>query len=157
MTRMAAGGALPGNPHLIDARRLWVGEGLYRGPLALVDLDATREWPGDIALPPCPVIGLGDAAHPITPNVGQGACMAIEDAATLAKLLPGAADLAGAFRAYEAVRGPRTAYIARQSRRIGMIGQWENPWVVRGRNFVTKLVLARPPDVQLNAVYAYEV
>ncbi len=100
---------------------------------------------------------LGDAAHPITPNVGQGACMAIEDAATLAKLLPGAADLAGAFRAYEAVRGPRTAYIARQSRRIGMIGQWENPWVVRGRNFVTKLVLARPPDVQLNAVYAYEV
>ena len=62
---MAAGGALPGNPHLIDARRLWVGEGLYRGPLALVDLDATREWPGDIALPPCPVIGLGDAAHPL--------------------------------------------------------------------------------------------
>jgi 2-polyprenyl-6-methoxyphenol hydroxylase-like FAD-dependent oxidoreductase len=100
---------------------------------------------------------LGDAAHPITPNVGQGACMAIEDAACLAKLLSGAADVAGAFRIYEKKRGSRTAFIARQARRIGMIGQWENPWVVRGRNFVTRLVLARPPGMQLNAVYAYKV
>jgi 2-polyprenyl-6-methoxyphenol hydroxylase-like FAD-dependent oxidoreductase len=100
---------------------------------------------------------LGDAAHPITPNVGQGACMAIEDAACLAKLLPGARDMAEVFRAYEKMRGPRTAFIARQARRIGTIGQWENPWVVRGRNFVTRLVLARPSAVQLNAVYAYKI
>ena len=75
---------------------------------------------------------LGDAAHPITPNVGQGACMAIEDAACLAKLLPGAPGMAEAFRAYEAMRGPRTAFIAR-------------------------LVLARSVDMQLNAVYAYKI
>ena len=100
---------------------------------------------------------LGDAAHPITPNVGQGACMAIEDAACLAKLLPGAPEVAGAFRAYEAKRKPRTAFIARQARRIGAIGQWENPWIVRGRNLITRLVLARSPDMQLNAVYAYKV
>jgi 2-polyprenyl-6-methoxyphenol hydroxylase-like FAD-dependent oxidoreductase len=100
---------------------------------------------------------LGDAAHPITPNVGQGACMAIEDAACLAKCLLASSDVASAFRAYEALRGTRTAHIARQARRIGAIGQWENPWVVRGRDLITRLVLSRSPDMQLNAVYAYEV
>jgi 2-polyprenyl-6-methoxyphenol hydroxylase-like FAD-dependent oxidoreductase len=98
---------------------------------------------------------LGDAAHPITPNVGQGPGMAIEDAACLARLLAERSDIAGAFRTYETMRRSRTAFIARQARRIGAIGQWENPWIVRGRNFVTRLVLARSPDMQLNAVYAY--
>ncbi len=100
---------------------------------------------------------LGDAAHPITPNVGQGACMAIEDAACLAKCLLASSDVSVAFRAYEALRGPRTAHIARQARRIGAIGQWENPWIVRGRDLVTRLVLSRSPDMQLNAIYTYEV
>ena len=100
---------------------------------------------------------LGDAAHPITPNVGQGACMAIEDAACLAKCLVGASDVTSAFRTYEAMRGPRTAYVARQARRIGAIGQWEHPWIVRGRDFLTRVVLSSSPDMQLNAIYAYEV
>jgi 2-polyprenyl-6-methoxyphenol hydroxylase-like FAD-dependent oxidoreductase len=100
---------------------------------------------------------LGDAAHPITPNVGQGACMAIEDAACLAKFLRSATDVATAFRSYEAMRQPRTAFVARQSRRIGAIGQWENPWIVKARNFVTRLVLAHSPDEQLNTVYAYKI
>ena len=56
-----------------------------------------------------PVTLLGDAAHPITPNVGQGACMAIEDAACLAKCASRTADLAAAFRDYEDLRRPRTA------------------------------------------------
>jgi hypothetical protein len=65
--------------------------------------------------------------------------------------------VASAFRAYEAMRGARTAYVARQARFIGMIGQWENSWIVKGRNLVTRLVLSRSPDMQLNAVYAYKV
>ncbi len=100
---------------------------------------------------------LGDAAHPITPNVGQGACMAIEDGACLAKCLIGSPDIAAAFRSYEAKRGPRTGYISRQARRIGVIGQWEHPWVVRWRDFVTRLVLSRNLEMRLNAIYAYEV
>ena len=83
--------------------------------------------------------------------------MAIEDAAWLAKLLPATADVAGAFRTYERMRGARTDYIARQARRIGMIGQWEKPWLVQGRNFITRLVLAQQSALQLNAVYAYKV
>ncbi len=54
---------------------------------------------------------LGDAAHPMTPNIGQGACMAIEDAAELAKVLADAPDVAAGFRAYEARRQSRTAYV----------------------------------------------
>jgi 2-polyprenyl-6-methoxyphenol hydroxylase-like FAD-dependent oxidoreductase len=100
---------------------------------------------------------LGDAAHPITPNVGQGACMAIEDGACLAKCLIESPDVASAFRSYEAKRGPRTAFVSRQARRIGAIGQWEHPWIVRGRDLVTRLVLSRSQDMRLNAIYAYEV
>lgn len=100
---------------------------------------------------------LGDAAHPITPNVGQGACMAIEDAACLAKCLLVSSDMKLGLRTYEALRGSRTAQMARQARRIGAIGQWENPWIVRGRDLITHLVLSRSPDMQLKAMYAYEV
>jgi 2-polyprenyl-6-methoxyphenol hydroxylase-like FAD-dependent oxidoreductase len=70
---------------------------------------------------------LGDAAHPTTPNLGQGACMAIEDAAVLASCLRDHADVPAALREYERHRIPRTSAIVRQSRRVGGIGQWENP------------------------------
>ena len=53
----------------IDARRLWPGEALLDGPLAFVDLAATGEAPDQLALPPCPVIGLGDAAHPLAASL----------------------------------------------------------------------------------------
>ncbi|HEX8055414.1 MAG TPA: enoyl-CoA hydratase/isomerase family protein [Novosphingobium sp.] len=49
----------------IDAARLWPGQAAWDGPVAFVDLDAAREVPAEIALPPCPVIGLGDSAHPL--------------------------------------------------------------------------------------------
>jgi hypothetical protein len=53
----------------IDARRLWSGETPCVAPLAFVDLDATSETPADLILPPCPVIGLGDAAHPLAAHL----------------------------------------------------------------------------------------
>jgi 2-polyprenyl-6-methoxyphenol hydroxylase-like FAD-dependent oxidoreductase len=99
---------------------------------------------------------LGDAAHPITPNVGQGACMAIEDAACLAKEMMNTPDVAAAFRAYEAKRRRRTARIGWQARHIGSIGQLENRWMVSARDLITRLVLKIPHDIRLNSVYAYE-
>ena len=69
---------------------------------------------------------LGDAAHPTTPNIGQGACLAIEDAAALARELGrGAAE--AALRRYEKLRHARTAEIVRFSWRLGRVGQWSNP------------------------------
>ena len=59
------------------------------------------------------VVLIGDAAHAMTPNLGQGACQGLEDAAVLARLLPGVTD----FAIYDAHR--RSQQIARQSRLIG--------------------------------------
>jgi 2-polyprenyl-6-methoxyphenol hydroxylase-like FAD-dependent oxidoreductase len=69
---------------------------------------------------------LGDAAHPLTPNLGQGACMAIEDAVVLAECLGSISDPVIALRRYEALRRPRTAVIGRRALHLGWIGQWES-------------------------------
>ncbi|MBX6329162.1 MAG: FAD-dependent monooxygenase [Pseudolabrys sp.] len=59
------------------------------------------------------VVLLGDAAHPMTPYMAQGAATAIEDAAVLARCLKEVAgeDVEGAFRRYEAHRKPRTTVV----------------------------------------------
>ena len=59
------------------------------------------------------VVLLGDAAHPMTPYMAQGAATSIEDAAVLARCLDAVAgdDIAGAFRRYEAHRKPRTSVV----------------------------------------------
>lgn len=49
---------------IIDARELWAGETPHDGALAVIDLDATDEWPETAELPPCPVVGIGEPDHP---------------------------------------------------------------------------------------------
>jgi 2-polyprenyl-6-methoxyphenol hydroxylase-like FAD-dependent oxidoreductase len=61
---------------------------------------------------------LGDAAHAVTPDIGQGACLAIEDAVVLA---------AGGLSAYDTVRRPRTERMARFSGRLAGLLQTSNP------------------------------
>ncbi|MFN3350852.1 FAD-dependent monooxygenase [Pseudorhodoplanes sp.] len=64
-----------------------------------------------------PVTLIGDAAHPMLPFLAQGAAMAIEDAAILARCLaaPGS-DLADGMRRYEAIRQPRARKVQREAR-----------------------------------------
>jgi salicylate hydroxylase/6-hydroxynicotinate 3-monooxygenase len=59
------------------------------------------------------VVLLGDACHPMTPYMAQGAATAMEDAAVLARCLAetGGEDIDGAFKRYEAHRKPRTSRI----------------------------------------------
>jgi len=70
---------------------------------------------------------LGDAAHALTPNMGQGAGMAMEDAAVLAEELTRAArdetDVPRALQSYVARRRQRVGAIVRLSRQIGEEGQ----------------------------------
>jgi len=83
---------------------------------SLYDMPELPQW-GD-----GPVTLLGDAAHPMLPFLAQGAGMAIEDAAILARSLarsPG--DVPTALRAYEQARRPRTALVQQASRRNGAI------------------------------------
>ncbi|HWM06617.1 MAG TPA: FAD-dependent monooxygenase [Actinophytocola sp.] len=62
-----------------------------------------------------PVVLLGDAAHAMTPNLGQGGCQALEDAATLTILLVAEPDLEVALRRYDELRRPRTQDLYRRS------------------------------------------
>jgi 2-polyprenyl-6-methoxyphenol hydroxylase-like FAD-dependent oxidoreductase len=86
-----------------------------------------------------PLTLLGDAAHPTTPNLGQGACMAIEDGAVLAQAAAAIPDVATAFRVYERTRFARTARIVRESLKFGRIGQWENPVACWLRGMTVKM------------------
>jgi 2-polyprenyl-6-methoxyphenol hydroxylase-like FAD-dependent oxidoreductase len=100
---------------------------------------------------------LGDAAHPMTPNLGQGACQALEDAVVLANCLGGTPDLDSALRAYERQRIPRTSRIVLLSRRIGQVGQWQHPLACALRDALTRHVLARAQNRQLDQVIGYVV
>ncbi|MBN6053794.1 FAD-dependent monooxygenase [Nonomuraea sp. RK-328] len=66
---------------------------------------------------------LGDAAHAMTPNLGQGACQALEDAVTLAHTVDTLGVRAG-LDAYDRARRPRTQLIVRRSRQAGAAAHW---------------------------------
>src|SRR6185437_11036800 len=68
---------------------------------------------------------IGDAAHPTTPNLGQGGCMAIEDGIVLARSLAANPNPAVAWMAFTKERFARTAAITQESWRFGKIGQLE--------------------------------
>ncbi|MET7459356.1 FAD-dependent monooxygenase, partial [Nonomuraea sp. NPDC005501] len=92
------------------------------------------------------VVLAGDAAHPMVYTLGQGAGMALEDAAVLAAALtatgtatPDGTDGAGverALRRYAAERGPRVRRIVRQSRLLGRVGHVRSPLLVAIRRAI---------------------
>lgn len=105
----------------------------------IYELPALKTYVGErIAL-------IGDAAHAMTPNLGQGACQALEDAVVLARIAATSGDLT----AYDRERRPRTQMIAARSGRIGVVAQWESAAVVAVRNTVMRLV---PSSSQFKAL-----
>ncbi|MHC2992703.1 monooxygenase [Pontibacter sp. HJ8] len=80
------------------------------------------------------IVLLGDAAHATTPNMGQGACQAIEDAVVLAQCLQQESVLAKALKKYEKRRKARTAKVIQMSRLLGTVAHWRNPLLGRLRN-----------------------
>jgi 2-polyprenyl-6-methoxyphenol hydroxylase-like FAD-dependent oxidoreductase len=72
---------------------------------------------------------LGDAIHPTTPNLGQGGCLAMEDAFVLARCFEKYGATEEALRRYERCRQNRTAAITGYSRLYGTFGQSKNPSV----------------------------
>jgi 2-polyprenyl-6-methoxyphenol hydroxylase-like FAD-dependent oxidoreductase len=99
---------------------------------------------------------LGDAAHPCTPNLGQGGCMALEDAVVLAKCLESEPTLKAGLRRYESLRFHRTRHIQKRSLLMGQIGQWQNPLIVTGRRVVTRMLPVRLIERNLRRVYSYD-
>ncbi|HET7545999.1 MAG TPA: FAD-dependent monooxygenase [Polyangiaceae bacterium] len=90
---------------------------------------------------------LGDAAHPTTPNLGQGGCMAIEDAVVLAHCLGKHTAYADAFAAYERKRVEHTTKIVNASFQFGRIAQLEGGFTT----WLRDLALRATPDAQIRA------
>ncbi|MEG3637207.1 FAD-dependent oxidoreductase [Micromonospora palythoicola] len=79
------------------------------------------------------VVLLGDAAHAMPPHLGQGACLAFEDAATLAALLR-ESTLPDAVVAYDRARRPRAAAVVRQTRRMSAVLRTRGRLALRARD-----------------------
>ncbi len=94
------------------------------------------------------VVLLGDAAHAMTPDVGQGAGQAIEDAVVLAAALA-AQPMADALVRYDAERRERTERILKLARRTGRIAQAQGELAVRLRTMLMRLT---PPAMSLKMV-----
>ncbi len=99
---------------------------------------------------------LGDAAHPMTPNLGQGACQAIEDAVVLARCLGEGGATAESLRSYERLRSARVAMLVRRSRRIGLVGQVKNPAICWLREQALAMIPPKAQLRQLEEVVGYE-
>lgn len=90
---------------------------------------------------------LGDAAHAMTSDLGQGACQAIEDAVVLCGALATEPDLPAALRRYDEERRPRTQMITEASRRMGQVKLVERGLDVIRRN--ARMWLSSPRQGEL--------
>ena len=88
----------------------------------LFDRPPARRWSdGRVTL-------LGDAAHPMLPFIGQGACQAIEDAVALGAAVSEHGADPDALRAYERARRKRAAMLVKRSRTAGRIAHARSAW-----------------------------
>jgi 2-polyprenyl-6-methoxyphenol hydroxylase-like FAD-dependent oxidoreductase len=99
---------------------------------------------------------LGDAAHATTPNLGQGACQAIESAwvfaDSMAKFKP---DFSKAFSQYEKIRKGKARSVITNSWRIGKMAHWSNNLAITLRNNLLRLT---PSSVsQKQSAYLFKV
>ena len=107
---------------LFEAGQTWYKWALY-------DRDPIPAWTsGRVSL-------LGDAAHPMLPYLGQGACQALEDGAVLANALSASpSDPAGALASYERVRRPRASQVVLTARARGVSNHLPSRWAAMRRD-----------------------
>jgi 2-polyprenyl-6-methoxyphenol hydroxylase-like FAD-dependent oxidoreductase len=92
---------------------------------------------------------LGDAAHASTPNLGQGACQALEDAVTLADAVRTNPNVEDALRTYERLRIPRTTAIVNDSWRAGQLLQTEQQLIAAFRDWLSASAIGQRLQTQM--------
>lgn len=102
------------------------------------------------------VVLLGDAAHAMTPNLGQGGAQAIEDAWVLAETLSGSSAVAEALTHYERMRMPKAAWLTKNSRRMGQAAHLEQPVARWVRDVGLRLTPARVSQKQMDRMYGLD-
>ncbi len=128
----------PGTQYADDQAELIRRFGTWHGPipriLTTVSPDTVLHQDVEYLAAPLPamhaghVAFVGDSAHAMTPDLGQGGCMAVEDAVVLASCLRDTA-IEDALTAYSSQRLPRTTAVARRSRRAGRL--YQSPYAVQ--------------------------
>jgi 2-polyprenyl-6-methoxyphenol hydroxylase-like FAD-dependent oxidoreductase len=134
----------------------------YHNPIPEIlenTLDEQMIWNDIIDLKPLDqyaferVVLIGDAGHATTPNLGQGACQAIEDAFVLADEMGKGLEFESAFKAFEKRRLKRTQFITNSSRQMGKIAQLESPFLCSIRNFVLRNLPKKINEIQLEKIF----
>ncbi|GLY64954.1 FAD-dependent monooxygenase [Amycolatopsis taiwanensis] len=117
-------------------------EALLRHDIYSLETPLPRYFTGRVLL-------LGDAAHAVTPDLGQGAVQALEDAATLGGLAAQHGDVSSIVDAYDRARRARTQRLVRVSASTGRMTQWRHPVAAAIRDTLTWLT---PSSVYLRTV-----
>lgn len=113
----------------------------------IIDLKLIYKWQGEN------VCLIGDAAHATTPNLGQGACQAIEDAYVIGKLLGSGLSIENTFEDYEKLRRKKAHSIVNTSWTLGKIAHIENRFGVWLRNFAMKSLPKSANKKQLDMIF----
>ncbi|MDQ3393765.1 MAG: FAD-dependent monooxygenase [Bacteroidota bacterium] len=103
------------------------------------------------------IVLIGDAAHAMTPNMGQGAGQAIEDAYILSQCLMHLKSPLEAFKEFEKIRIKRVHKIVNDSWGIGKIAQLQNPVLIKLRNNLFKFVPKKMNERRLDFLYKVDI
>jgi 2-polyprenyl-6-methoxyphenol hydroxylase-like FAD-dependent oxidoreductase len=103
------------------------------------------------------VVLLGDAAHAMTPNLGQGGAQSLEDALALASRLHALGLTPGALAEYERARARRTRRMVRVAWHLGRMSHWENPALRWLRNAALRATPARLQQRQTEDLFTPHV
>ncbi|MCO5234275.1 MAG: FAD-dependent oxidoreductase [Chitinophagales bacterium] len=114
------------------------------------DLQPITKWQdGNVCL-------IGDAAHATTPNMGQGACQAVEDAYVIGQLFAQGKTVKEIFALYEKLRIEKAHYIVNTSWKFGKVAHYKNSFAVWLRNTLVKLTPQSAIEKQLDKVFSIE-
>lgn len=131
-----------------DVRRIIVATPPDRTMFSdIIDLKPIQQWHAG------PVCLIGDAAHATTPNMGQGACQAVEDAYVIGKLFAQGKSPADVFAQYAQQRMRKAHFIVNTSWSVGKLAHLEHGLAIRLRNTLLRALPHFVQEKQLDRIF----